>query len=308
MHSNNATFFLDVGSGHQLFINRIGNINCPTIIYLHGGPGLDVSERDQLFFDFEICNVIFFDQRGCGRSKFTQLLDDNTTQDQIKDIDAIADYFDLYSFILFGGSWGSTLSLYYALHRSEKILGLILRGLFTATLEERKHFETGGNKGIHPHIWNRFKSMFPSVRDENIMDHYMTKILSKGKDLDKHSLELSLYGSWANDPSASPEELISNIKRSNYVNKCLILSHYSKHNFFIPNKYIRDHVAEIRSKPIAIVHGRNDGITLLQVAEVLANEKENIQLIITEGGHSPFDSYNLPCLSNQVKKMINQLG
>jgi len=120
--------YIQVSDGHQLYYELYGNPKGIPVIFLHGGPGAGFSDKDKQFFNKRRYNVLFFDQRGSSRSKPFGSIENNTTQDIVEDINKVLDYLDFDKVYVFGGSWGSTLALVYAIHHPDRVLGLILRG------------------------------------------------------------------------------------------------------------------------------------------------------------------------------------
>ena len=131
---------LDVGNGHQIYYEESGNKDGLPVIFVHGGPGAGCSPSHRKFFDPSIYRIILFDQRGCGRSRPHAGLADNTTQDLVADMEKIRVVLGIEKWLLFGGSWGSTLSLVYAQTHPQTVLGLILRGIFLCRPQEINWF------------------------------------------------------------------------------------------------------------------------------------------------------------------------
>lgn len=141
----NQEFFLDVGDGHQLYVQDWGNPQAKTpIIFLHGGPGAGCHDGHKQMFDPALQRAIFFDQRGAGKSLPAGHLEHNTTADLIGDIEKLADRLKLSGFIITGGSWGCCLALAYALKHPKRLKALVLRGIYTASKSETAYLDDGG--------------------------------------------------------------------------------------------------------------------------------------------------------------------
>ncbi|MFA6677445.1 MAG: alpha/beta fold hydrolase, partial [Bacteroidales bacterium] len=136
--------YIDVTDGYSLYFELYGNPNGIPVLFLHGGPGAGFSESDRQFFYKKRYNVIFFDQRGSSKSKPFGSIENNTTQDLISDINKVLDYLGFDKVYVFGGSWGSTLSLVYAIHFPERVKGLVLRGIWLANKYGLDHYINGG--------------------------------------------------------------------------------------------------------------------------------------------------------------------
>ena len=173
---------IQVDETHNLSYGLYGNPKGQTILFLHGGPGLGVKLSDLEFFDLKKHNVILIDQRGSGKSTPKGELKSNTTAKIIEDLEKIVKETKSKNIFLFGGSWGSTLSLLFAIKNPHKVKGMILRGLFTATKEERKHFEDGGTAFKFPDEWSRFKSFVPDKFADSPSTYYFKTILTGSKE------------------------------------------------------------------------------------------------------------------------------
>ena len=134
---------LPVDARHEIYFEVHGNGQAKTVLFLHGGPGLGTSHRDLSFFDLNQTQVILLDQRGCGQSRPNGDLQNNTPTDLVEDINRLLDYLGLEKVVLFGGSWGSTLALLFAIAHPQREEGMVLRGVFLASREERHFFERG---------------------------------------------------------------------------------------------------------------------------------------------------------------------
>ena len=141
---------------HRLWVGCFGNPNGLPVICLHGGPGSGTSPLMPRFFSPEMFNVLCFDQRGCGRSESTDLFSTNTTDHLLLDLDLITAHFDVARYVLFGGSWGATLALLYAMERPRNCLGLILRGVFLNTPDNLNWLYGGGAATLYPAAWADF--------------------------------------------------------------------------------------------------------------------------------------------------------
>ncbi len=193
--------------------------------------------------------------------------------------------------ILFGGSWGSTLALLFSIKYPNKVKGMILRGVFTATKEEREHFENGGTKELFPKVWNRFKSNVPLDQRQEPSKYYFEKILNGHNQeiQESYAYELSYYGLYLSSSEIDKSKIESKIMESDYLNRARILAHYSINNFFIPNDFIESNYAALSEIPVKIIHGLSDNITLPYFAKIIASNLKRAQLILVNGGHSSLD-------------------
>ena len=154
--------YLDVGNGHKIYYEQYGNPNGKPVLFLHGGPGAGFSNSHKAFFDSKIFRVIFFDQRGSGRSIPYAETDNNNTESLISDIERLRVFLKIENWYLFGGSWGSTLALLYGIYFPQRCLGFILRGIFLGTIDEINWFLYDIRK-FFPDLSNLFLSHISSV-------------------------------------------------------------------------------------------------------------------------------------------------
>jgi len=304
MEKNENTISVD--DVHTLNYEVHGNPKGKTILFVHGGPGLGVKKTDLNFFDLSKQNVILFDQRGCGKSIPKGGLNSNTTEHLVNDMDKILKHLNKNEVFLFGGSWGSTLSLLYAMKYPNKVKGLILRGVFTATKREREHFELGGTKINFREEWNRFISFVPDKYLDNPSQYYFNQVLTGDLETKtKYSFELIRYGYSVAGKNKQADTIDAEIKKLDYLSQAKILSHYSINDFFLPDNYIEDSMIKIRQIPIKLLHGIHDQITLFSPAQNFLNMYENIELISVDTGHSPNDELMKKELVKTVKEFVN---
>ncbi|WP_166417711.1 prolyl aminopeptidase [Cochlodiniinecator piscidefendens] len=163
---------MDVGDGHQIYVEQCGARDGIPVIVLHGGPGGGTSPFMRRFFDPKIYRIVLFDQRGCGRSKPSGSVESNTTWDLVADIERIREAFEIERWIVFGGSWGATLSLIYAISHPDRAAALALRGVFLATKAELDWFYEGGVSAFWPDLWDEFVGLLPMEERGEVIKNY----------------------------------------------------------------------------------------------------------------------------------------
>ena len=166
------SFNLKVSELHTIFVEESGNKNGKPVIFLHGGPGGGISSTYRQYFDPKIWRIIIFDQRGCGKSTPSSELTDNTTWDLVEDIEKIRQYLNIKTWTIFGGSWGSTLSLSYAITYPQFCDSLILRGIFMLREKELSWFYQEGASYIYPDAWEKYLEPIPKDKRNNLMESY----------------------------------------------------------------------------------------------------------------------------------------
>lgn len=284
--------YLDVGDGHQLYYETYGNPEGIPVLYLHGGPGYGFSDKDKRFFDSTHFHAILFDQRGASRSKPYASLEKNTTQELVADISKVLDHFSIEKTILFGGSWGSTLALLYAIENPSRVTGMVLRGIFPATRDSINHFFSGAVELYYPEAWERFISLVPTEKRKEVVGYYYQMIRSKDEKKSlRYAFELSYYGfSVSRKTIPFPEEeVVQMIKNEPYKAHALMEAHYAVNHFFLPDNFIYNNLGKINQIPTYIIHGRFDVICPPVLAYRLHKGLPNASLEFVDAGHAAFE-------------------
>lgn len=295
--------FFDAGDGNRLYYELYGNPKGIPVIFLHGGPGAGFSDKDKQFFDKRRYNVLFFDQRGSSRSKPFGSIKNNTTDDIVGDINKMLDHAGFEKAYVFGGSWGSTLALVYAIHNPDRVLGLILRGIWLADKYGLEHYIGGGIKEFFPDVWMRFAKLVP--KGENPVDYYYQKmILDNSTESDTYAYEWAYYemSFYTINKMADPAEVL---KTFSYKSMAILEAHFIKNNCFIPNDFIIKNAHKIEHIKMAIVQGRYDFICPPIQAFRLHNALKNSTLVITNAGHSSTDAETKKALVREMKKLTS---
>lgn len=282
------TLNLKVDDTHTLYMEQCGNPDGIPVLFVHGGPGAGCSKVDRRFFDPAKYHIILFDQRGCGRSTPHANLSDNTTQHLLQDIEFLREHLQLERWLLFGGSWGSTLSLLYAEAHPERVLGLILRGVFLCRQQDLAWFYQEGASQIFPDYWEDFQSPIPHAEREDMIKAYYSR-LTGSNELAKMGAAKA-WSVWeAHCATLRPNhELVDNFADPH---KALALarieSHYFMNKAFIEEDQILRDAGKLEGIPGIIVHGRYDMICPLSNAHALHRRWHNSELhIIRDAGHS----------------------
>ena len=279
--------YLTVSETHKIYYEVCGNQDAEPILFVHGGPGGGFSERDKRFFNFDNQNVIFFDQRGASKSLPFGSIIENTTQDLVNDINSLLDFLEIDKVILFGGSWGTTLGLVYAIQNPERIKGMLLRGITLCNQASIEHYLNGGVKREFPEIWERFSKNVPQESKLSIPEFYLDKMINGSTAEKKHfSYEWAFYEISIFKKGITKKEVEEILKQFPYQSLSIIEAHYLSNNCFIEENYILKNIKTIENIPIKIVHGKEDVICPAKFAIELDGKLTNSDLFITEGGHS----------------------
>lgn len=167
-----------MGDGHKIYMEQCGDPNGIPVLVLHGGPGGGCSPAMRRYFDPSVYRVILFDQRGCGRSRPHASVVDNTTWHLLRDIEVIRKTLGIEQFTLFGGSWGATLALIYAITHPERVAHMVLRGVFLMTQAELQWFYGGGAGAFFPDLWARFVDAIPQDERKDLIGAYHRRLFS----------------------------------------------------------------------------------------------------------------------------------
>lgn len=251
-----------VSDVHELYYEQCGTPNGKPVVFLHGGPGSGLIPDYRRFFDPSAYRVILFEQRGAGRSTPHASLEDNTTWHLVADIEKIREHFGIDQWLLFGGSWGSTLSLAYAETHPERVRGLVLRGIFLCRPQEIRWFyeDNHGASAIFPDNWEAYLRLIPEAERGDMINAYYRRLTSNDE-----TTRLEAARAWAMweasvlkllpdqkliDDFTEPDKAlaVARIECHYFVNNC----------FFDTNNHLLEHIDRIRHIPAVIVHGRYD--------------------------------------------------
>lgn len=293
--------------GHTLAIHTKGNTTKPVVLFLHGGPGGHINEKSFDFFDLNDWFVIAFDQRGTGQSLPFGSLENNTPFTALEDIELIRKHFGVDVWTVFGGSYGSTLALLYAIHYPKRVESLVLRGIFLGRQEDIDWLYQVGASYFYPQEHERFRA--PIVREEqgDLVKAYYKIFLS-----DNEEEKITAAKAWA-DWEGSLIHLIPNKDLQNQevtqndISLALLECHFFANSmFWEEDNYILNRVHQIKDIPTLIVHGRYDVDCRLSSAFQLKEAMNSAELIIAEAsGHSPYEKNVFEALKDSMRKLSN---
>jgi len=301
------THRIAVDALHTLHVEECGNPDGLPVVFLHGGPGAGIAAYHRRFFDPARYRIVLFDQRGAGRSTPFAELTDNTTAHLIADIELIREQFGIERWVVFGGSWGSTLSLAYAQAHPERVLGLVLRGIFLAREPELRWFNEldGGASQIFPERWARFLDFIPEAERDSMLEAYWRRLT--GDDEATRIAAARAWSAWEggsttliHDPDAGGDF----DDPHNAVSLAVMEAHYFRHAMFLqPDQLLRD-IDRIRHIPATIVHGRYDIICPMKSAHDLSQAWPEAELHVVLAGHSAAD----PAIVDQLVQATDKLA
>ena len=278
---------MDMGDGHRIYVEQCGNPNGIPVLVLHGGPGGGCSPAMRRYFDPAVYRVVLFDQRGCGRSRPHATVENNTTWHLIKDIEAIRTVLGIDRFIVFGGSWGATLALIYAITHPSRVRQLVLRGVFLSMQSELDWFYGGGAGAFFPELWARFVAPIPEAERGNLIAAYNRRLFS-GVVADEFQAA-RIWANWENALASVHSDGPLGESPSDYARAFARLeNHYFANAGFLEcDGWILQQKHKIAHIPAVIVQGRYDMICPPISAAKLAQGWQMAMLkIIPMAGHA----------------------
>lgn len=278
--------YLKVSNIHEIYFEECGNKDGIPIIYVHGGPGGGSGEFARKFFDPSKYRIIIFDQRGAGRSKPFVELRENTTFDLVSDMEKLRKFLNIDKWILFGGSWGTTLSLVYAINHPDKVSGMILRGIFLARQEDVDWLYTGGAGQFFPIEFEKYTSILTVDERKDIISSYMKYLSSDNMEI------VSKYAKYWNDWESScialyPMKLEEKVTDYDIAIARLECHYFYNKSFLPEDNYILNNIDKIKNIKTKICHGRYDVDCRPSSAYELYKKMNNCELVIVElAGHT----------------------
>lgn len=285
---------LQVSSVHELYYEQCGNPNGKPVVFLHGGPGAGLIADYRRFFDPKAYRVILFDQRGAGRSRPHASVDDNTTWHLVQDIEQVREHFGIEQWLVFGGSWGSTLALAYAESHPERVRALVLRGIFLCRPKEIRWFyeDSQGASAIFPDKWEEYVRIIPEAERGDMIRAYYRRLTS-----DDPAVRLEAARAWAIWEASALKLLPDQSLIDDFSGPDVALAmariecHYFVNNsFFETENYLLEHIDRIRDIPSVIVHGRYDMVCPFMSAWDLHRAWPEATLrVIADAGHAAIE-------------------
>lgn len=278
---------IDMGDGHRIYMEQCGRPDGIPVLVLHGGPGGGCSPAMRRYFDPSVYRVILFDQRGCGRSQPHASVVNNTTWHLVSDIEAIRTALGIDRFILFGGSWGATLALIYAISHPERVRQLVLRGVFLMTRAELDWFYGGGAGAFYPDLWARFVNPIPEDERGDLIAAYHRRLFSGN--LMEETRFGRVWANWENALASVHHDGQLGESPSDYARAFSRLeNHYFKNGGFLEDDgWILHEKHRIRHLPATIIQGRFDMICPPISAYRLAQNWPRCQLhMVPLAGHA----------------------
>ncbi|HLI64998.1 MAG TPA: prolyl aminopeptidase [Caulobacteraceae bacterium] len=285
-----ASFGWLAASGrHEIYYEECGRAGGRPAVVLHGGPGGAINPTMRRFFDPSRWRVMLFDQRGCGKSRPNALLDDNDTWALIEDIERLRQHMGVERWTVFGGSWGSTLALAYAITHPERVESLILRGVFLLTAREVRWFYQDGASMLFPDAWARFVEPIPAAERDDLLAAYHRRLTHPDPKVQARAA--AAWSQWEGDTISlrGPEARPAKFNEVDFaVAFARIECHYFANKGFFPEDgWILKNIDAVRHIPGWIVQGRFDVVTPMESAWALKSAWPKAALeVVWDAGHA----------------------
>lgn len=284
---------LRVSDLHTLYYEECGNPTGRPVVFLHGGPGGGVSPAYRRYFDPAFYRIVLFDQRGAGQSTPSAELRENTTWDLVADIETLRDHLGIQRWLVFGGSWGSTLALTYAVTHPQRVVGLILRGIFLCRKMEIDWFYQSGASFIYPDAWEKYLAPIPEEERHDLVSAYYRRLTSPDREV--RAQAAAAWSIWEASTSHLYLDTEGIRKFEEDIDKALAFARIECHYFtnaafFSEDGWLLKKVAGINHIPTRIAQGRYDIVCPIRSAWDLTRMMPDADLrIVPDAGHSSFE-------------------
>jgi len=300
----NKEYMLTCGDIHNIYVEESGNPDGQPILFLHGGPGGGCGAKQRRFFDPKYYRIILFDQRGCGKSTPLGETKENTTEDLISDIETIRKHLNIEKWILFGGSWGSSLALAYGVRYPEYLIGLILRGVFLSREKELDWFLKDVDQ-FFPEYHELLLNHKDNINKDNLVEEYTRLVFGNNFNIAKKA-SVAWNKFEGSVLKLLPTSDLSDNKEINYefeLARAKVQLHYINNLCFIDGEKILNKVEVLENIPVEIVQGRYDMVCPPKTAYDLKQRLPHSQLvIIADAGHSASEDGTLSSLISATEK------
>ena len=281
---------LPLDGRHTMYWEESGNPQGTPALFLHGGPGAGATPLHRRFFDPAAWRIVIFDQRGAGRSPPLGETRDNSPDHLVADIEQLRRELGIARWLIFGGSWGSTLALHYAETHPECCLGLILRGIFLCRAEEVDWF-LYGMRNFFPEAWRAFAGFLPEGEREDLLGAYYRRLSDPDPRIHMPAARAwSVYEGACSTLLANPETLAAFGEDRLALGLARIEAHFFRHHLFAGERDLLARLDRIRHLPATIVQGRYDMVCPIRSADALARAwPEAEYVIVPDAGHSAME-------------------
>ncbi|MEQ8652593.1 MAG: prolyl aminopeptidase [Kiloniellales bacterium] len=281
---------LEVGSGHRLYWELSGNPQGKPALFLHGGPGGGCAPDHRRFFDPQVYRICLFDQRGAGRSQPLGSLVDNSTQDLLGDIETLRSHLEVERWLVFGGSWGSTLALAYAEAHPGRVTALVLRGIFLGRRMELDWW-LKGLRLIYPDAWQSFAGFLPADEQDDLLANYHRRLIDPDPKVHMPAARAwALYEASCSTLLPSPQTLTAFAQDTVALALARLEAHYFINRIFMPEGQLLSEADRLAPIPGVIVQGRYDVVCpAISAHDLAAVWRQGELQIVPDAGHSAME-------------------
>jgi proline iminopeptidase len=275
---------------HEMYYEESGNPRGAPVVFLHGGPGAGSAPAHRRFFDPAHYRIVVYDQRGAGRSRPLGELRDNTTPHLVADLERLRKHLKIERWLVFGGSWGSTLALAYGIAHPDRCTGLVLRGIFLCRKSEIEWF-LYGLRNLFPEAWRAFAGAIPESERKNLLAAYHRRLTDPDPAVHMPAARAwSVYEGSCSTLLASPETVAYFASDVVALGLARIEAHYFTHDIFLPENSLLESVGRVRDVPAVIVQGRYDAVCPIVTADDLHRAwPEAGYVVVPDAGHSAWE-------------------
>jgi proline iminopeptidase len=285
-----STGRLQVSPVHNIYFEQCGNPQGQPVVFLHGGPGAGASPAHRRLFDPAHYRIVIYDQRGAGRSTPLGELRDNTTPRLVADIERLRVHLGIERWLVFGGSWGSTLALAYAETHPDRVRSLCLRGIFLCRPQEIRWFYQEGAGWLFPDVWEEYEKVIPEAERGDFVSAYYRRLTDAGDE----AVRLEAARAWSVWEGSTSKLLFDYASIEKFADPQFALAfariecHYFMNNAFFPTEnYLIENVGKIRHIPAVVVQGRYDVVCPMRSAWDLHRAWPEADLrVVADAGHS----------------------
>lgn len=301
-----ATYRIDVGDGHRVHVEECGNPVGRPVLFLHGGPGSGFNALHCRYFDPAHYRIVLVDQRGCGRSTPLGETRANSTDNLVRDLEAVRQTLRIRRWILFGGSWGATLALCYAQAFPDAVSAMVLRGSFLARGKDLAwFFAKAGAARIFPDAYDEFLRPVPGAERQDLVGAYCRRV--QAPDRDVALAWARAWGAWGDRVvtwNLPPSERKDEIDPERLLAKVRIETHYAFNRYFLADRPLLDGASRLPDVSIAIVHGRRDLICPFEAAWAMHRAIPGSRLVpVPEAGHLAVEPKMIDALVGEMDRL-----
>lgn len=303
----NYEFKLRVSDLHTLWVEECGNPEGATVVFLHGGPGAGCEAYHRRFFDPRHYRIILFDQRGCGRSTPHAELRGNTTPNLVADIERIRMHLHIDTWLVFGGSWGSTLALAYAQEHPQRVTGLILRGIFLCRRRDIQWFYQEGASRVYPELWEKYERVIPQDERQDMVGAFYRRLTSRDPKVRGEAARAwSVWEGSTSNLVTQPAVLDHFAEEKTALSLARIECHYFMQDSFLRDNQLLEDAHKLKDIPGVIVHGRYDMVCPIEQAWALHRAWPEARLeVASRSGHSAAEPEIIDALVRATREFIH---